>query len=184
MTELKDYVTIKEGASLTHKSVTTIRRFVRFHKDLPNDVIRITLNKTRRPLYKINSSYLISYFELTQKKKDMVNSECVSHQPSKSTLLKRYMYYRNAYYTARKSINIVVFCTLLILGVMFVMFFYYMSILEESYEKDKKHLLAELKMQEEEIKNIYKKDGIQEQQIAKLQKLIDSGILERRILSN
>ena len=67
MNNSDEYITIGEASKLTKKSVSTIRRFVLANKDSGSDVIKVDINDRNRPLYRIDRSFVLTYFDITKK---------------------------------------------------------------------------------------------------------------------
>ena len=74
MNNTVEYITIEEASKLTGKSVPTIRRFVLANKDRKSVIIKMDINDRNRPLYRINRSFILTYFDITKKlSKKIVN---------------------------------------------------------------------------------------------------------------
>ena len=60
---MKEFITITEAIKITGRSKSTIRRFVLAHND-NSTIIKQDINERNRPLYKINRTFLLSYFSI------------------------------------------------------------------------------------------------------------------------
>jgi hypothetical protein len=173
MTNLGEYITIKDAANLTNKSVITIRRFVARHKDVQNDIVRLTMNARHRPLYKINKTYLLSYFELSKMKKRRAGISTAKDACDNEDHLNRYLYYKRTYILTNKYLKFIISSSLIFLVALAGIFLNYKHLLSLSYEKDVTFLGMKLKLQENQIKKLYKKDDEQEKLIVYLYQVIE-----------
>jgi len=62
MNNAGEYITVDEASKPTKKSVSTIRCFVLANKDSEGDIIKLYINDGNRPLYRINRSFIPTFF--------------------------------------------------------------------------------------------------------------------------
>jgi len=145
MNDSGEYITIGEATKLTKKSVSTIRRFVLANKNAGSDIIKVDINDRNRPLYKINRSFLLTYFDIT-KKTFKKNENSSFERPKKHTkrVSEFYLYYKNAYVITKKLLIVAISFSIILIAVFLFIFFHYKQMFTDKYSNTSKHLQKEI----------------------------------------
>jgi hypothetical protein len=141
MSSSSEHITINEESKLTRKSVSTIRRFVLANKDSGSDIIKVDINNRNRPLYRINKSFILTYFDIT-KKTFKKNEKPSFERPKKNTkrVSEFYLYYKNAYIITKKNLISAIIFYIILIAVFLFIFFHYKNMFTDKYSNTSKHL--------------------------------------------
>ena len=145
MNNSDEYITVDEASRLTNKSVSTIRRFVLANKGSGSDIIKEDINDRNRPLYRINRSFILAYFDIT--KKHLKKSENLSFEnPKKHTkrVSEFYLYYKNAYVVTKKLLITAVTFYIILIAVFLFIFFHYKKMFTDKYSNTSRYLQKEI----------------------------------------
>jgi hypothetical protein len=144
MASINEYITIEEAAKITKKSISTIRRFVQVHKDTKDDIIRVELNPKNRPLYKINKSFIITYYDVTKRNiKKRSNFQDLEKQSEFKNIKNLVLGYKKAYIFS----NILFIGSLSFFVIVFaILIFYIRSATMENYDSKIEYLKSEIKL--------------------------------------
>jgi len=183
MNNSDEYITVDEASRLTNKSVSTIRRFVLANKGSGSDIIKEDINDRNRPLYRINRSFILAYFDIT--KKHLKKSENLPFErPKKHSkrVSEFYLYYKNAYIVTKKLLIVVISFFIILIILFLFIFFHYKKMFTDKYSNTSKYLQKEITVLNDIIKlndKRYKKAlEINEELSAKVNKTQDKEIEE------